>query len=67
MKLTPNMRQAVQAVLDGSSVPAVAPQHGVSEQGLYRALRRNGPKCPVCGSQRRSAAGLIRDYLSTRS
>lgn len=49
------MHLALEAVSHGSKPKEAATLHGVSLNGLYRAMRRNAPKCPVCGQCWRGA------------
>ena len=66
-RLSHSMHLALGGVAGGMSCREAALAFGVSLQGLYVALRRNSPACPVCGSRRRDKAGLLRDYLASRS
>jgi len=56
-RLSHAMHLALDAVAAGITPTAAAHAHGVSLNGLYRALRRDAPKCPTCGaSVRRKVA-----------
>ena len=65
MRISHNMHLALADISAGVSVKLAAETHGVRASSIYRALRKGKPRCPVCGSQRREVAGLLRDYKAT--